>query len=112
MRKAKGGTYQGKPWGNADGGVVISGLPGNPVESVTIRQCRFSMPGGSKERRNTPVPEMGSQYPEFHLFDPLPAWALYQRYTKDFKIEDTEFTARERDVRPAAVKEEEDSHEV
>ncbi len=112
VRKAKGGIYQGKPWGNADGGVVISGLPGNPVESVTIRQCRFSMPGGSKERRTTPVPEMGSQYPEFHLFDPLPAWALYRRYTKDFKIEDTEFTARERDVRPAAVKEEEDSHEV
>ena len=84
VRKAKGGTYQGKPWGNADGGVVISGLPGNPVESVTIRQCRFSMPGGSKERRNTPVPEMGSQYPEFHLFDPLPALgavsALYKRF--------------------------------
>ena len=98
--------YQGKVWANAEGGVVLSGLPQNPIRRVTIRNCRFHMPGGRDEQPTGPVPVMGDQYPEFHLFDPLPAWGMYERDTEDTELIDTVFTKRAPDVRPVRVKEE------
>lgn len=104
VKKAEGRTYQGKLWGNAMGCVVLSGLAGNPIRDVFIQGCRFWMPGGAKEQYQREVPEMGNQYPEFHLFDPLPAWGLYQRNTEKIQLaEDTVFIEKEKDVRPVCV---------
>lgn len=106
VKAAKGGWYQGKVWGNAQGGVVLSGLEEYPICGVTIKKCHFFMPGGMKEKIEKEVPPMGDQYPEFHLFDPLPAWGMYQRDTRDVTVEETEWVAKEKDIRPIMVKEE------
>ncbi len=120
---AKGGYYLGKPWGNAKGCVVFSGLEEFPMEDVVLKDCVFHMPGGGaasasgqeaapiqeaaagEEVSAWKVPEMGDQYPEFHLFDPLPCWGLYLRHIRNVRWEGMRMTAREPDGRPMIAKE-------
>lgn len=102
---AKGGFYQGKPWGNARGCVVFSGLEGKPIEDVWMRDCCFDMPGGILKQPVNRVPEMGTQYPEFHLFDTLPCWGMYLRHVSGIRLEKTVLRKRNEDVRPMTVKE-------
>ena len=115
---AKGSFYQGKPWGNALGCVVFSGLEQLPMEDVAVKDCVFHMPGGlelSGSARNDTaereeimtrqVPEMGDQYPEFHLFDPLPCWGLYLRHIRGIRWEGVQMTCGEPDGRPMTAKE-------
>lgn len=97
---AEGGIYEGKPWGNAGGGIVFSGLKDLPLKSFVMRDCCISMPGGVREGPRGPVPEMGDQYPEFHLFDPLPSWGLYIRHAQDMRFEHNRIEKRADDVRP------------
>ncbi len=102
---AAGGFYQGAPWGNAKGCVVVSGLQDAPVRNVIFRSCSFAMPGGIAEMPQGPVPEMGVQYPEFHLFDILPAWGMYLRHGDGIVLEQVTMTEKKEDVRPMLVKE-------
>jgi len=89
----------GKPWGNGKGCVVFSGLPELPIEDIVIRDCNFNMPGGIMEQPKGEVPEMGTQYPEFHLFDILPCWGMYLRDVKNIKCKNTIMTKRAEDAR-------------
>lgn len=102
---AGGGFYQGKPWGNARGCVVFSGLENQLMEDVLLKDCEFEMPGGVREEVSGRVPEMGEQYPEFHLFDPLPCWGMYLRHIDRLRCEGVKMTCREPDVRPMTAKE-------
>ena len=97
---AKGGMYRGKPWGNARGCVVFSGLRNLPMEDVVLKNCEFDMPGGVIEEVHGNVPEMGEQYPEFHLFDPLPCWGMYLRHIDGVRCDGVKMSCRETDVRP------------
>ena len=101
----EGRLLDGKPWGNGKGCVVFSGLPELPIEDVVIRDCTFDMPGGIMELPKGEVPEMGTQYPEFHLFDILPCWGMYLRDVKDIQCENMVMTKRAEDVRPMVIQE-------
>ena len=101
----EGRLLDGKPWGNGKGCVVFSGLPELPIEDVVIRDCTFDMPGGIMELPKGEVPEMGTQYPEFHLFDVLPCWGMYLRDVKDMQCENMVMTKRAEDVRPMVIQE-------
>lgn len=96
---AKGRILDGKPWGNGLGGIVFSGLLGLPIEDVSIKDCEFYMPGGQMETPSSSVPEMGTQYPEFHLFDPLPCWGIYLRNVKNMEISKVMLHKKAPDVR-------------
>lgn len=102
---AKGSIYQGKPWGNARGCVVFSGLEKKPIEDVLLKECFFDMPGGVMEQPAERVPPMGKEYPEFHLFDILPCWGMYLRHVRGFRLEGLTMTRRNEDVRPMMGKE-------
>lgn len=104
----EGGFYQGKPWGNAKGCIVFSGLEELPIEDVCIEDCVLQMPGGITEYpegTKGKVPEMGEQYPEFHLFDPLPCYGMYLRHVKGVQVKGLTLTAEKEDVRAKIVKE-------
>ena len=108
---AAGGIYQGKPWGNARGCVVLSGLKEYPMENIEICDCRFDMPGGFAEIPAGPVPELGTEYPEFHMFDPLPASGLYVRHGKNIRLHGNQITWKKSDVRQETVLEDVDGYE-
>lgn len=96
----EGRILEGKLWGNGKACVVFSGLPELPIEDVVIRDCTFDMPGGIMEQPEGEVPEMGTQYPEFHVFGVLPSWGMYLRRVKHMHMENVVMTKRTEDVRP------------
>lgn len=88
----------------------ISGLPGHYVENVTIENVEISYPGrGDKGYAYVPlwnlesVPEVESDYPEFHMFGELPSWGIYVRHVDGLNIKNVRLSIREFDFRPAYV---------
>lgn len=102
---ARGGWYQGAAWGDAKGGIVLSGLKEYPLQDIEVSGCCFDMPGGFSQIPNGPVPEMGDRYPEFHLFDPLPACGIYVRHGKNIRLKENIITLKQPDVRERIVSE-------
>lgn len=88
----------------------ITGIPGHPVENVTLENIRIICPGkGNNGLANMPlsrldqVPEKEAAYPEFSMFGELPAWGLYVRHMDGLKMKDVVFSLSEPDYRPAMI---------
>jgi polygalacturonase len=59
-------------------GCAISGLPGHPIENVTISNTRLSFAGGgTKKDAARAIPEKPTAYPEYSMFGRLPAYGFY-----------------------------------
>ena len=88
----------------------ITGIPGHPVENVSLENIRIICPGlGNNGMANMPisrldqVPEKEAAYPEFSMFGELPAWGLYVRHMDGLTIKDVVFSLNEADYRPAMI---------
>jgi len=80
----------------------IAGLPGWPVQRVTLERVQMQVVGGGAHD-GAPVPELPDAYPKNTMFGPLPAWALYARHVEDLAIVDAKFNARVPDPREMVV---------
>jgi hypothetical protein len=66
----------------------ITGIPGHPVQNVTLENIRIYYEGGtdypthwdSLALRN--IPEAEKDYPEFSMFGELPAWGFFIRHAE------------------------------
>jgi hypothetical protein len=88
----------------------ITGLPGHPVENVTLEDIEIIYPGrGNPAYANRPlsrihmVPENPKKYPEFSMFGELPAWGLYVRHVDGLVLRDVRVKILKPDYRPAMV---------
>lgn len=88
----------------------IVGLPGYPVEDVTLENIEISYGGrASKEiayiplDKITTIPENPANYPEFSMFGELPAWGFYIRHASGIKMINVKLSYLENDFRPAMV---------
>lgn len=88
----------------------ITGLPEHYVENVTLENIEIVYPGrGNNGLANMPinrlndVPENAHDYPEFHMFGELPAWAFYVRHVKGLTMKNIFVRAELPDYRPAFV---------
>ena len=90
----------------------ITGIPGNFVEGVILRDIRVAVLGnGTAEHAAPAVPEVEKAYPENRMFgDALPAYGLYVRHAKGITLDNVQFTLRHPDARPAVVLD--DAHEI
>lgn len=85
-------------------GSAISGLPGHPVENITIERVRIVVRGGGRpEEADDPVPERPEFYPEFDMFGKLPAYAVYARHVRGLALRDVAVGFVAADTRPALV---------
>ncbi len=65
----------------------ITGIPGHPVEGVSLSNVRFTYTGGSTYKpADEAVPEVEGAYPESRMFGGLPAYGLYVRHIKDLTL--------------------------
>lgn len=71
----------------------ITGIPNAKVKNITLENIEMIYPGrGTKgmayigKYRYKDIPEMTGEYPEFHMFGELPAWALYVRHIDGLKL--------------------------
>ena len=93
------GTYLGQIWGNAKGGIIISGTKKNPIKNLSLRNIKASLPGGVTERIKDEVPYIGEKYPEFHMMDIVPAKGIYMRDVDGATLENIQLSFKEADNR-------------
>lgn len=88
----------------------ITGIPGFPVENVTLENIEIIYPGkGNKGLAYAPlsrldqIPEKVSHYPEFSMFGELPAWGFYVRHVDGLTFKNIKLSIQSPDYRPAFV---------
>ena len=88
----------------------IVGIPGFPVEDVTLENIEISY-GGRADKNIayiplntiTTIPENAANYPDFSMFGELPAWGFYMRHAEGIKMKNVILRYVEADFRPALV---------
>ena len=85
-------------------GSSITGLPGHPIENVTLSNIKITYAGGgTKARANRKVPEKPDKYPEHSMFGILPAYGFYCRHVDGLTLSDVDVRFEKPDYRPALV---------
>jgi hypothetical protein len=78
----------------------IAGLPGHPVQDVSLEDIRVSYPGGGVPPDGShAIPENAADYPEFSMFGDLPAWGLYLRHVDGLRLKRVTMDVRKPDGR-------------
>jgi hypothetical protein len=85
-------------------GCSITGLPGHPVEGVTLENIRIQFSGGgTAELAERKVPEKEGSYPMAWMFGTLPAYGFYCRHVKGLTLRQIELSYEKEDARPAVI---------
>ncbi len=87
-----------------DYGCSILGIPGKPIENVTLSNIRMRFPGGgTREHATTELPEKIDSYPDAWQFGTLPAWGFFCRHVKGLRMENIDIELEAADARPSLV---------
>ncbi len=83
-------------------GIIVTGIPGHPIEDLRLENIRFTFPGGGTpaDAARVDVPEQEAEYPEFPSFHPIPAWGLYLRHVRGLTLRDVHLGLENADARP------------
>lgn len=88
----------------------ITGLPGHPVENVTLENIKVVYEGGGNKQvaqfalDSLPkLPENASDYPEFSMFGEMPCWGLYVRHATGIQLKNVKLQYKKEDFRPAVI---------
>lgn len=85
-------------------GCSITGLPGHPIENVSLSDLEFSFEGGgTREDATREVPELPETYPDPTNFDKLPAYGCYCRHVTGLRVQNVRVRTTEPDLRHAWV---------
>lgn len=85
-------------------GCSITGLPGHPVENVTLRDVRLGFEGGGTgAEASYKPPEREKSYPESTMFGALPAYGFYCRHVRGLTFTNLHIRTAETDLRHAMV---------
>jgi hypothetical protein len=70
-------------------GSSITGLPGYPVENITLKNVNIAYNGGgTKEDITKTIEELPGDYPEGNMFGTLPSYGLYIRHASRITLKD------------------------
>lgn len=86
-------------------GMLINGVPGHPIEAVTMQNIHLEVPGGrDADAAKVQLPEKETAYPEFDMFGKtMPASGIYARHIRGIKLENVQVTTVKPDARPETV---------
>lgn len=85
-------------------GCAIAGLPGHPIEDVTLDNIRLEFEGGGKPSHTAgAVPENADKYPEHHMFGTLPAYGFYCRHVRRIQFRNVQVKSVQPEERPRLV---------
>ncbi len=87
-------------------GIMISGIPGHPIENVLLENIDISFPGGgTAEDAQRVIEEDIARYPEQFFFGVLPSWGAFIRHAKNVTLKDVNMSIRKDDAREMIYKE-------
>jgi polygalacturonase len=85
-------------------GCAIAGLPGHPIENVTLSNVSITFAGGgTKDQASATVPEKPEGYPECTMFGVLPAYGFYCRHVDGLTLSNVDVRWATPDLRPALI---------
>ena len=85
-------------------GGLISGIPGHPIEDVTLSNIRLSFRGGgTPDDAACEVEELEGGYPEPFHFGRTPAYGLYLRHLRRVTLHAIDLRTETSDARPALI---------
>jgi hypothetical protein len=86
---------------NGAHGVLISGIPGYPIEDLRLNNIRIHYAGGgTKEDAALDPEEKEKDYPEPDMFGRIPAYGLFARHVDGLDVRDADFTFDHAEARP------------
>ncbi len=92
--------YDYGDWCEALGGIIISGSEKAKIQNIRLKNMQIDLPGGfTDDKWEFNVREMGTLYPEFHRFDPVPAKGIYIRHANGVSFENVRLTYKADDIR-------------
>ena len=87
---------------NGAQGILISGIPGYPIEDLRLSAIRIHYAGGGTSRDAALVPEEKEKdYPDPDMFGRMPAYALFVRHVVGLDVRDADFSFDTPELRPA-----------
>jgi polygalacturonase len=86
-------------------GMLINGVPGFPVEALTLEHIRLELPGGgTADAAKVQLPEKEQAYPEYNTFGKImPAYGIYARHLQGVRLRDVRMSLLQSDGRPSTV---------
>jgi len=85
-------------------GCSITGLPGHPIENVTLSNIQLDFDGGgTKEDSSRDIPEKPTSYPESTMFGTLPAYGFFCRHIEGLRFHNLQFGTSAPDYRHTIV---------
>lgn len=86
-------------------GSVISGLPGQEIEDLTIENCDFLYYGSLRDPSlvQREIPENPKMYPEFNLLGICPAYGLFTRHVRGLFYKNIRVNCKYIDARPGII---------
>ncbi len=90
-------------------GILMTGLPDQAIEDVTVSDCQFEFVGGFQgDASKLNPPEEPAMYPEHFYFGVLPSAAAYVRHARGVTFKNVAMTLQNPDVRPLVATEDVD----
>ena len=82
-------------------GVIISGLPGHPIEDLRMDDIRiYYQGGGTAAMASRVVPEFEKDYPEPYRFGVMPSYGFFVRHVRGLEMRDVEVSPLTPEGRP------------
>jgi polygalacturonase len=83
---------------------IISGIPGHPIEDLTLSNIRiYTVGGGTAAQAGRDLPEKEDAYPEPTMFGDTPSYGFFIRHVKGLRIDDVTLGYLKDDGRPPFV---------
>ncbi len=83
-------------------GCSITGIPGHPVENISLSNISISFEGGgTKDLVHLEVPEKEKDYPEAEMFGVLPSYGFFLRHARNVHLSNIRVETVRNDLRPA-----------
>ncbi|MBL9203980.1 MAG: right-handed parallel beta-helix repeat-containing protein [Opitutaceae bacterium] len=89
---------------SAEGGILIAGLPGHPIEDLWLENIYLGyLGGGTKEQGERAMPEDERGYPEPTYWGVMPASGLWVRHAANLNVHRIEMRFEKPDLRPVMM---------